>query len=170
MKLYNYWRSTTSYRVRIALTLEGLGYETVAVDLIAGAQRSDAYLAVNPIGGVPSLELGDGTVLTQSMAILEYLDKAHPKPALVPNTPIMAAQVRAAANIIARDIHPVNNLKIVSAIKDMGHSQEDTVTWMKVWMLKGLQAYQELLPLKRLTDIETRCLALPTFAAAHPNK
>ena len=204
MKLYGYWRSTTSYRVRIALHLKGLAFDTVPVDLLAGAQRSDDYLALNPIGGVPSLMLDDGTVLTQSMAILEYLEAVHPAPALLPGDPVDSANVRAAACVIASDIHPVNNLKVVAAIKEMGHSQEEAVQWMKDWMLRGLLAYQALLPggtefsfgdtpsladiclipqlynahrwgtdlsaLTRLTAIETRCLALPAFAAAHPNQ
>lgn len=146
MKLYSYWRSTTSYRVRIALNLKGLHFKQVPLDLVAGDQRKESYLALNPIGGVPSLVLEDGTVLTQSMAVLEYLDAAYPSPALIPMDFIDAAKVRAAANIIACDIHPVNNLKVVTAIKKMDHSQDEAVTWMNDWMLRGLSAYQALLP------------------------
>lgn len=202
MKLYGYWRSTTSYRVRIALNLKGLDYSAILVDLAQGAQTSTAYLALNPIVGVPSLALDSGTVLTQSMAILEYLDTAFPKPPLISRDPIAAAKVRAAAMVIANDIHPVNNLKVVNAIKTLGHNQDETVDWMNDWMLRGLTAYAALLPkdtlfsfgdkptladlclipqlynahrwgtdltaLSRLTEIETRCLALPAFDAARP--
>lgn len=203
MKLYSYWRSTTSYRVRIALNLKGIAYDMASVDLVAGAQRAEEYLALNPIGGVPSLVLKDGTVLTQSMAILEYLEAVYPSPPLLADNPLDAANIRAAADVIACDIHPVNNLKVVSAIKQMGHAQDEAVTWMNDWMLRGLQAYQALLPkgtefsfgdtptladvclipqlynahrwgtdlssLTRLTEIETRCLARPAFAAAQPH-
>ena len=203
MKLYSYWRSTTSYRVRIALNLKGLFYETVPLDLVSGDQNAPTYLALNPIGGVPSLELEDGSVLTQSMAVLEYLEAEHADPAMVPSDPLMAAKVRAAANIIACDIHPLNNLKVVSAIKSLGHSKDESISWMNHWMLRGLLAYQTLLPngskfsfgdtpsladiclvpqlynahrwgtdlssLQHLTEIETRCLALPAFAAAQPH-
>lgn len=142
MKLYSYWRSTTSYRVRIALHLKGLAFDTVPVDLVAGDQRAPDYTALNPIAGVPSLVLDDGTVLTQSVAILEWLETARPDPALIPADPIAAAQVRAAALMIATDIHPVNNLKVVQTLKSMGHSQDDTVAWMNDWMTRGFAAYQ----------------------------
>ncbi len=204
MKLYGYWRSTTSYRVRIALNLKGLSYQTAAVDLVAGDQFSDAYMSLNPIGGVPSLVLEDGTVLTQSMSILDYLDAAYRAPRLLPVDPVDAAKVRAAAFVIACDIHPVNNLKVVSAIKGLGHSQAEVVDWMNSWIHRGLTAYQAMLPedtdfsfgdsptladiclipqlynarrwgadltsMTRLLDIETRCLALPAFALAQPDR
>lgn len=146
MKLYSYWRSTTSYRVRIALNLKGLPFETAAVDLVAGAQKDPAYTALNPVAGVPTLLLEDGTALTQSMAILEWLEAAHPDPALVPADPVAAAHVRAAAMIVACDIHPVNNLKVGGKLKQMGHAQEDVVAWMNDWMTRGFTAFQTLLP------------------------
>ena len=147
MKLYAYWRSTTSYRVRMALNLKGVEYETVPVDLVAGEQRSEAYLALNPGGGVPSLVLEDGTVLTQSLAILDYLDHIAPDPALLPTDPLRRARVLAAAQTIALDIHPVNNLKVVNLLKsEFGASQEQSVDWMRHWMAEGFQAYQALLP------------------------
>ncbi len=93
MKLYSYWRSTTSYRVRIALNLKGLDYETIPVDLVAGEQNDVSYAALNPIRGVPVLVLDDGTMLTQSMAILEYLDRVCPSPKLLPEDPIAAAKI-----------------------------------------------------------------------------
>ena len=203
MKLYGYWRSSTSYRLRIALKLKDISFETVPVDLLAGGQNEDNYLSLNPSGGVPSLVLDDGAVLPQSMAVLEYLEAVYPSPSMIPSDPIDAKIVRAAANIFASDIHPVNNLKIISALTELGHSQDETVTWMNEWMLRGLQAYQAALPqgtmfsfgntptiadiclipqlfnahrwgtdlssLTRLTEIETRCLAIPAFASAHPD-
>ncbi|MGB7317190.1 MAG: maleylacetoacetate isomerase [Planktotalea sp.] len=147
MVLYSYWRSTTSYRVRAALNLKGLAYEIRSVDLVAGAQRSDEYTAVNPGQGVPSLVLEDGQVLTQSMAILDYLDHLKPEPALLPADPIARAKVLAAAHTIALDIHPVNNLKVVGRLKaEHGASQDDGVAWMRHWMVEGFRAYLALLP------------------------
>lgn len=202
MILHSYWRSTTSYRVRIALNLKGVTYETVPVDLVAGAQRDSAYLRINPIGGVPALTLDDGQVLTQSMAILDYLDAAFPEPAFLPDDPVAAAQVRAAALVVACDIHPVNNLKVGQRLKAMGHDQDAVVAWMKHWMAEGFAAFYTLLPdqgafcfgdapgladiclvpqlynahrwgldlspYPRLTEIEKKCLALPSFDAARP--
>jgi len=117
MKLFSYWRSTTSYRVRIALNLKGLTAEVISVDLVAGAQEDAAYVARNPIKGVPTLETDDGAVITQSMAILDYLDHIAPTPALLPADPLARAQVMAAALIFATDVHPVNNLKVVKRVK-----------------------------------------------------
>jgi len=145
VKLYSYWRSTTSYRVRIALNLKGLTFDTTPVDLVAGAQADPAYTALNPVAGVPTLVLDDSTVLTQSMAILEWLEAVHPEPALLPTDPVAAAQVRAAAMIVAADIHPVNNLKVGGKLKQMGHSQDVVVAWMNDWMTRGFAAFQALL-------------------------
>ena len=145
MKLYSYWRSTTSYRVRIALALKGVAYETVPVNLVDGQQLAADYREVNPIAGVPSLVLSDGTVLTQSMAILEWLEVAYPHPPLLPPDPIKQAHIRAAALIVATDIHPVNNLKVVNTLRDMGHDEETIVAWMQDWIMRGLTAYQSLI-------------------------
>lgn len=145
MKLYSYWRSTTSLRLRAALNLKGIAYEIVPVDLVAGDQRSDAYRAMNPGQGVPSLVLDDGIVLTQSMAILDYLDTVHPTPPLLPQDPVARARVRAAADQIALDIHPVNNLKVVNHLKSLGHTQDEAVTWMNHWMTEGFTAFQGLI-------------------------
>lgn len=146
MKLYSYWRSTTSYRVRIALNLKGLSYQTQEVDLVAGGQRRAEFLDVNPIAGVPALELDDGAVLTQSMAILEWVEAMHPEPALLPHDPVEAAKIRAAALLVATDIHPVNNLKVIQKLKSKGQSQEECVAWMIDWMERGFAAYQALIP------------------------
>lgn len=145
MKLYSYWRSTTSYRVRIALNLKGVSYTSVPVDLVAGDQRSGDYAAVNPGRGVPALVLEDGAVLTQSMAILDWLEETHPEPALLPSGPVARAHVRAASLGIATDIHPVNNLRVVGQLKSMGHSQDEAVDWMNHWMIEGFTAFQSLI-------------------------
>ena len=145
MKLYSYWRSTTSIRVRAALYLKGLDYDIQPVDLVAGVQRGADYTAVNPGRGVPALVQDDGTVLTQSLAILDYLDEAHPEPPLLPQGAVARAQARAAAHQIALDIHPVNNLKVIGQLKALGHSQEDTVAWMLHWMREGFTAFQGLI-------------------------
>ena len=146
VKLYTYWRSTTSYRVRVALNLKGVDHTSVTVDLVAGAHKDPAYTALNPVAGVPTLVLDDGTVLTQSMAILEWLETTHPAPALLPADPVAAAQVRAAAMVVASDIHPVNNLKVGAKLKSMGHDQVDVVAWMNDWMARGFAAFQSLIP------------------------
>lgn len=146
MKLYSYWRSTTSYRVRIALKMKSVAYEVAPIDLAAGAQTSASYLAINPIGGVPSLALPDGRVLTQSMAILEYLERVYPNPPLLPSDPAAAAEARAAAMVVACDIHPVNNLKVGARLKALGWRQDQVVSWMNDWMARGLAAYAALLP------------------------
>jgi len=145
MKLYSYWRSTTSVRVRIALNLKGVDYTYVAVNLLAGEQGGDAFAAVNPSRGVPALELDDGTILTQSVAILEYIDEVYPDPPLLPADQVARAQVRGAAACVALDIHPLNNLRILNYLKDtMGQSQDDTVAWMRHWMTNGFTAMQKL--------------------------
>jgi len=111
VKLYTYFRSSAAYRARIALNLKGLTYESVSIHLIkdGGAQHSKEFRAVNPQGRVPALALNNGEILTQSLAIIEYLDEVHPKPPLLPPNPIDRAKVRAAADLIACDIHPLNN-------------------------------------------------------------
>ena len=146
MKLYSHWRSTTSYRVRIALHLKQIAFETVPIDLVAGEQRDAEYVAVNPVAGVPALVLEDGTVLTQSMAILEWIEARHPNPALIPRDPVQAALIRGAALVMAADVHPVNNLKVVQQLKAMGHDQDEAVAWMQDWMIRGLTAYDALIP------------------------
>ncbi len=147
MKLYSYWRSTTSYRTRIALNMKKIPYETVDVNLVKGEQRSEEFMATNPSKGVPALELADGTILTQSMAIISYLEAIKPKPALRPENPVFAAEVNAAAYVIAMDIHPINNLKVTRYLKSNGMTDDDAKNWMKHWMSEGFTAYQELIDL-----------------------
>jgi maleylacetoacetate isomerase/maleylpyruvate isomerase len=145
MILYSYWRSTTSLRVRAALNLKGLAYETRPVNLLEGAQGAADYVALNPAAGVPTLVLEDGTVLTQSLAILDWLEDTHPEPALLPSDPVQRAHVRAAAQAIALEIHPVNNLKVGAALKARGFDQQGVVDWMCHWMAQGFMAYQQLI-------------------------
>ena len=144
MILHGYWRSGTSYRTRIALNLKGLAYETALVDLRTGEQRSDAYRALNPQGLVPALETDDGLVLTQSPAILEWLEETHPTPALLPSLPAERASVRAMAALIGCDIHPLNNLRVLKAVKDLGADQAATDAWAGRWISDGFAALEAL--------------------------
>ncbi|WP_171231120.1 maleylacetoacetate isomerase [Ruegeria sp. HKCCA6707] len=143
MKLYSYWRSTTSYRVRAALNLKGLAYETIPVDLTAGAQQAEDYVRLNPGKGVPTLVLDDGTVLTQSLAIIDYLDAVVPSPRLIPEEPAQRARVLAAAHTVALDIHPVNNLRLIGQLKSRyGATPEQARDWMDHWMTEGFNALE----------------------------
>lgn len=146
LTLYSYWRSTTSLRVRAALNLKGVAYEIRPVNLLDGEHRGAAFRAMNPGAGVPALGLEDGTVLSQSLAILDWIEETWPEPPLLPSDPLARARVRAAAQVIALDIHPVNNLKILGQLKSMGHSQDECVGWMHHWMHEGFAAYQAMLP------------------------
>jgi maleylacetoacetate isomerase/maleylpyruvate isomerase len=146
MKLYSYWRSTTSYRVRAALNLKGIHYETVSVDLVAGEQKAAGYLALNPVAGVPTLELDDRTVLIQSMAILDYVDANWPEPRLIPKDPLERARVKALAYTVAMDIHPVNNLRVIGQlVSRFGASAGQCQDWVTHWMTEGLTATEALL-------------------------
>lgn len=144
--LYSYWRSSTAYRVRIALNLKHVPFQVEEVDLLGGAQNAASYRALSPVGGVPTLVLPDGKVFIQSLAILTWLDRAYPEPWLMPEDPFKAAQVQAAALTIATDIHPVNNLKVVQRIATMGHDRDEIAGWMNHWMGIGLAAFQQQLP------------------------
>lgn len=145
MKLYSYWRSTTAYRVRIAMALKGIEAEIVPVDLLAGEQCSDDYAALNPSKGVPTLVTDDGNVLTQSLAILDYLDAIAPEPPLLPGDAVTRCRVLGASLVIAMDIHPVNNLKVLNKLKEMGHDQTECLDWMHHWMTEGLTAFDQLI-------------------------
>ena len=144
LTLYSYWRSTTSYRVRAALHLKGLAFETVSVNLLEGAQRDAGYAAMNPGQGVPTLVLENGTTLTQSLAIIDYLD-AIAKPRLLPDNPLARARVMAAAHAVALDIHPVNNLRVVKHLQAAhGASPEDAKAWMQHWIIEGFTAVEAM--------------------------
>ena len=143
MKLYDYFRSSAAYRVRIALNLKGVVPERAFVHLRRNAQRSEDYLALNPQGLVPMLVADDGAVLTQSLAIVEYLDEAYPAPPLLPAAPTERARVRGIALEIACDIHPLNNLRVLQYLKNtLGVSEEQKDAWYKYWIDVGLEALE----------------------------
>ena len=144
MKLYNYFRSSASYRVRIALNLKGLSYEYLSVHLTrnGGEQFNEQYRAINPQSLVPSLQDGDKT-LTQSLAILEYLEETHPQPPLLPPTPLERARVRALGQIVACEIHPLNNLRVLGYLTGtLGVSDEVKTQWYRHWVAVGLEGLE----------------------------
>jgi len=141
--LHDYWRSSASYRVRIALALKGIAYRRVAVDLVAGEQRGAANLRVNPQGLVPALEI-DGRVLTQSLAIIEYLEETRPEPALLPEDAAARAHVRALALAVACEIHPVSNLRVLDRVEALAGS-EARAAWNRENIARGLEAVERLL-------------------------
>ena len=148
MKLYSYFRSSAAYRVRIALNLKAVAVEQIGIHLLkdGGQHRQVSYLARNPQGLVPALELDDGTVLTQSLAIIDYLESIFPRPRLIPADPLLAAKVRAVALTIACDIHPLNNLRVLTYLKEtLGRSQEEADAWYRHWILEGLAAVETLI-------------------------
>jgi maleylpyruvate isomerase len=144
LKLHGYFRSTASYRVRIALNLKGLDYESVSHHLRRNEQNDPIYLRMNPQGLVPSLEIGDA-VLTQSLAICEFLDEVRPEPPLLPEHPLLRAKVRAFAQVIACDIHPVQNLKILGRLRKLGVAEEEVTAWGRTAIEDGLTACEKLL-------------------------
>lgn len=144
MILHGYWRSGAAYRVRIALNLKGVAYDRKGVDLRTGAQRDPAFLARNPQGLVPALE-ADGGMLTQSPAILEWLEETRPEPPLLPQDPADRAAVRAMAALIACDVHPLNNLRVLNALRgDFGADQAQINAWAERWITAGFDALERL--------------------------
>jgi maleylacetoacetate isomerase len=145
MQLFSYFRSSAAYRLRIALALKGLDYDYVAVNLLKSEQTEDRYRSLNPIGLLPALRLDSHEVLSQSVAILEWLEEQYSSPALLPTDAISRAKVRALVNIIACDIHPICNLSVTNHLKtEFGADQNAIVNWYGRWMSRGFEALETL--------------------------
>jgi maleylpyruvate isomerase len=146
MRLHNFFRSSTSTRLRAALNLKGLDYEYVAYALRKGENRTAAYLGLNPAGLVPALELDNGKVLTQSLAIIEWLDETHPNPPFLPTDAAERARVRSLAYMIACEIHPLNNLRVLNRLGAQFGAEEDAVTdWFSHWVTETFDAIEATL-------------------------
>jgi maleylacetoacetate isomerase len=141
--LYDYWRSSASYRVRIALNLKGLAYERVPINLLEREQAGEDYLARNPQGLVPMLE-ADGQRLTQSLAIISWLDSTHPMPPLIPASPASRAHIFSLALTVAADIHPLNNLRVLRHLSGLGIDQAARDDWYRHWIREGFDALEAL--------------------------
>jgi maleylacetoacetate isomerase len=147
VRLYSYFRSSAAYRVRIALNLKGLSYEMIPVHLVKGGgqNKTPEYRAINPQMRVPALALSDSDVLVQSLAIIEYLDETHPQPPLLPIDALERANVRAFAQVIACDIHPLNNIGPLRYLKNqLGHEQAEIDAWYHHWILEGFEALEAM--------------------------
>lgn len=144
MKLHSYFRSSASYRVRIALNLKGIAYDTHSHHLRRDEQNAPEYRALQPQGYVPALET-DGAVLIQSLAICEYLDETHPEPPLLPKDPIQRARIRAFAQVICCDIHPIQNLKILRRLRSKGFSEDGVNEWAAQVIVEGFDACEQLI-------------------------
>ncbi len=146
MILHNFFRSSTSTRLRAALNLKRLDYEYRAYSLIKGEADSPEYLRLNPQGLVPSLELDDGTVLTQSLAIMEWLDEQYPEPPLLPADPLARARVRALAQAVALEIHPLNNLRVLTYLRRQHGFDEDAIAdWFRHWVATTFAPLEQML-------------------------
>ncbi|MGC5702486.1 maleylacetoacetate isomerase [Pseudomonas sp. NFXW11] len=148
MQLYTYYRSTASYRVRIALALKGLGYEAIPVNLLVpkgGANRQPEYLSINPQGRVPALRTEEGELLIQSLAIIEYLEERYPQAPLLPEDLIGRARQRAVAAIIGCDVHPLHNSSTQNLLREWGHEEAQLLVWIDHWISQGLAALEQLI-------------------------
>ncbi|MGD9657214.1 MAG: maleylacetoacetate isomerase [Methylocystis sp.] len=146
MILYDYFRSSAAYRVRIAIALKGLVVERRHVHLLRGEQRDPGYRAKSPLAIVPTLEVDDGRLVTQSLAIIDYLDALQPDPPLLPREPVLAAQAQAAALTIACEIHPLANLRVIEALQsEFGAKDEQIAEWRRRWISEGLKGVEQLI-------------------------
>ncbi|WMC11899.1 maleylacetoacetate isomerase [Oceanimonas pelagia] len=146
MQLYSFFNSSTSYRVRIALAIKGLSVDYCAVNLRAGEQRETTYRALNPAGGVPLLIDEQGNGLGQSLAIIDYLEALHPEPPLLPANPLVRARVLELAHLVACDMHPLNNLRVLNYLtNELGVSEAQKQAWYEHWIAEGLRAAEALL-------------------------
>lgn len=164
LTLYSYYRSSASYRVRIALALKNLPFALVPVNLLKAEQKGDAYLALNPQGLVPALADEAGNILTQSLAIMEYLEETHPTPSLLPADALGRARVRALALAIACDIAPINNLAVQRRLEQQFKADDDAKKqWVRHWITQGLGAIEKTL--QNSSETGTFCHGnTPTFA------
>ena len=173
MILYDYWRSSAAYRVRIALALKGLTPERRFVHLLRGGgeQGSAAYRKINPQALVPALELDDGNLLTQSLAIIDFLDARYPQPRLTPSDPLLAARARAVALAIACEIHPLGNLRVADYLRSELKLGDDSIdAWRRHWIVVGFEAIEQMIEpspfcFKDAPSLADICLAPQVFSA-----
>ena len=162
MLLYSYFRSSAAYRVRIGLNMKGLDYDYLPVNLLNKEQKGEDYLASNPQGLVPSLQLDNGEVLAQSVAILEWLEDEYPEPALLPADPLQRARVRSMVNSICCDVHPLCNMSVTNYLQEHHQaSKADVIRWYTTWMHRGFAAIEQRLSANnsRYSFGETPCMA-----------
>ncbi|HEX5777131.1 MAG TPA: maleylacetoacetate isomerase [Caulobacteraceae bacterium] len=145
MILHSAWRASAPYRVRIALNLKGVAYDYAPVNLLEGQQKSPQYRALNAQGLVPALEIDGEHVLTQSLSIIEWLEESHPEPPLLPKDPFDRAAVRTMVGIVACDIHPVNNLRIMKALAGLGVDEDGRNDWARRWITDGFDALEPMI-------------------------
>jgi maleylacetoacetate isomerase len=168
--LYDFWRSSAAYRVRIALNLKGIAYRSQAVDLTSGDQRAESFRQLNPQGFVPALAIG-GELLTQSLAIIDYLDALAAEPRLVPQEPLARAKTMAKALVIAADIHPVNNLRVLNYLRaEFGADEPAVGQWYRHWIAEGFDALEAMAPASGLfggnePDLADVCLVPQMYNA-----
>lgn len=162
MKLYSYFRSSAAYRVRIGLNLKGLEYDYLPVNLLTGEHKESTYLDRNPQGLVPAMELPNGDVLGQSLALLEWLDETRPEPPLLPGDAFQRARIRSVVNSVACDIHPICNMSVTNYLQNrFDAGRDDVLDWYTTWMHRGFSAIEQVLALNasRFSFGDAPCLA-----------